>query len=47
MMPVLIGLTLLAFFILRSQARMALRLDDSDAALNAAQAARLMSGARG
>lgn len=45
LMPVLIGLTLLAFFIVRSQARMALRLDDSDAALNAAQAARLMSGA--
>jgi len=41
MMPALIGLTVLAFFVLRSQARMALRLDDSDAALNAAQAARL------
>jgi RsiW-degrading membrane proteinase PrsW (M82 family) len=41
MMPALIGLTVLAFFVLRSQARMALKLDDGDAALNAAQAARL------
>ena len=42
MMPALIGLTVLAFFVLRSQARMALRLDDADAALNAAHAARAM-----
>jgi RsiW-degrading membrane proteinase PrsW (M82 family) len=42
MMPALIGLTVVAFFVLRSQARMALRLDDADAALNAANAARLM-----
>ena len=41
LMPMLIGLTLLAFFVLRSQARMALRLDDADAALSAAHAARL------
>jgi RsiW-degrading membrane proteinase PrsW (M82 family) len=41
LMPVLIGLTLLAFFVLRSQARMALKLDDADAALNAAHAAKL------
>jgi RsiW-degrading membrane proteinase PrsW (M82 family) len=40
LMPALFGLTLAAFFVLRSQARMALRLDDSDAALNAAHAAR-------
>lgn len=40
MMPALIGLTVLAFFVLRSQARTALRLDDADVALNAAQAAR-------
>jgi RsiW-degrading membrane proteinase PrsW (M82 family) len=40
LMPALIGLTLLAFFVLRSQARMALKLDDADAALNAAHAAR-------
>ncbi|NVB78026.1 MAG: PrsW family intramembrane metalloprotease [Kofleriaceae bacterium] len=45
MMPALIGLTLLAFFVLRSQARMALRLDDADAALGAAAAARLRGGA--
>jgi len=32
-MPALIGLTLLAFFVLRSMARTALRLDDADAAL--------------
>ena len=38
MMPALIGLTLLAFFVLRSQARMALRLDDADAALAASKA---------
>ncbi len=42
MMPALIGLTVAAFFVLRSQARMALRLDDADAALNAANAARLL-----
>ncbi|HEY5950598.1 MAG TPA: PrsW family intramembrane metalloprotease [Kofleriaceae bacterium] len=41
LMPALIGITLLAFFVLRSQARMALRLDDADAALNAAHAAKL------
>jgi RsiW-degrading membrane proteinase PrsW (M82 family) len=41
MMPALIGLTVLAFFVLRSQARTALRLDDADVALNAAQAARV------
>jgi RsiW-degrading membrane proteinase PrsW (M82 family) len=41
LMPILIGLTLLAFFVLRSQARMALRLDDADAALHAAHAAKL------
>lgn len=40
LMPALVGLTVTAFFVLRSQARMALRLDDSDAALNAAHAAR-------
>jgi RsiW-degrading membrane proteinase PrsW (M82 family) len=45
MMPALVGLTLLAFFVLRSQARMALRLDDADAALHAAQAARGSGGA--
>jgi protease PrsW len=39
MMPALIGLTVAAFFVLRSQARTALRLDDADVALNAAQAA--------
>ncbi len=32
-MPTLIGLTLLAFFVLRSMARTALRLDDADASL--------------
>jgi RsiW-degrading membrane proteinase PrsW (M82 family) len=42
MMPALFGLTLLAFVVLRSQARMALELDDADAALNAAHAARLV-----
>lgn len=42
MMPALIGLTVAAFFVLRSQARMALRLDDADAALVAAHAARDM-----
>jgi protease PrsW len=36
----LVALTVIAFFVLRSQARMALRLDDADAALNAAHAAR-------
>jgi RsiW-degrading membrane proteinase PrsW (M82 family) len=41
MMPALIGLTVLAFFVLRSQARTALRLDDADVAHNAAQAARV------
>jgi RsiW-degrading membrane proteinase PrsW (M82 family) len=40
MMPALVGLTVLAFFVLRSQARMALKLDDADAALTAAHAAR-------
>jgi len=40
LMPALIGITILAFIVLRSQARMALRLDDADAALNAAHAAR-------
>lgn len=40
MMPALLGLTVAAFFVLRSQARTALRLDDADVALNAAQAAR-------
>jgi protease PrsW len=45
MMPALIGLTVLGFFVLRSQARMALRLDDSDAALVAAHAARGMQSA--
>lgn len=43
-MPALIGLTILAFFVLRSQARMALRLDDADAALGAARAARHLGG---
>jgi RsiW-degrading membrane proteinase PrsW (M82 family) len=38
-MPTLIGLTLLAFFILRSMARTALRLDDADAARHAVAAA--------
>jgi hypothetical protein len=37
MMPALIGLTVVAFFVLRSQARTALRLDDADAALTARQ----------
>jgi RsiW-degrading membrane proteinase PrsW (M82 family) len=41
LMPVLVGLTLLAFFVLRSQARMALKLDDADAALGAARHAQL------
>lgn len=41
MMPALVGLTLIAFFVLRSQARIALKLDDADAALGAAAAARL------
>jgi RsiW-degrading membrane proteinase PrsW (M82 family) len=41
LMPILIGFTLLAFFVLRSQARMALRLDDADAALAAAHATKL------
>ena len=44
MMPALVGLTLLAFFVLRSQARIALKLDDADAALGAAAAARLRAG---
>ena len=44
MMPMLVGLTLLSFFVLRSQARMALRLDDADAALSAAAAAKLLHG---
>jgi RsiW-degrading membrane proteinase PrsW (M82 family) len=39
LMAALVGLTILAFFVLRSQARMALKLDDADAALNAAHAA--------
>jgi protease PrsW len=43
MLPALFGLTLLAFFVLRSQARMALRLDDADAAIAAADAARARS----
>ena len=43
MMPVLAGLTILAFLILRSQARMALRLDDADATLNAASAAKALA----
>jgi RsiW-degrading membrane proteinase PrsW (M82 family) len=34
-MPALVGLTLLAFFVLRSMARTALRLDDADATLAA------------
>jgi len=34
-MPTLVGLTLLAFFVLRSMARTALRLDDADATLAA------------
>jgi RsiW-degrading membrane proteinase PrsW (M82 family) len=41
LMPALVALTLLAFLVLRSQARMALKLDDADAALGAANAARL------
>lgn len=43
LMPALVALTVGAFFVLRSQARMALRLDDADAALNAAHAARAMA----
>jgi RsiW-degrading membrane proteinase PrsW (M82 family) len=43
LMPMLFGLTLLAFFVLRSQARMALRLDDADAALGAARSAQRSS----
>lgn len=39
LIPALVGITLLAFFVLRSQARKALELDDADAALNAARAA--------
>jgi len=35
MMPAMIALTVVAFFVLRSQARIALRLDDADAALGA------------
>jgi RsiW-degrading membrane proteinase PrsW (M82 family) len=38
-MPALVGLTLLAFFVVRSMARTALRLDDADAALAARAAA--------
>jgi RsiW-degrading membrane proteinase PrsW (M82 family) len=45
LMPALIGLTVAAFFVLRSQARMALRLDDADVALNAARAAQLGASA--
>jgi protease PrsW len=41
MFPALIGLTLLAFFVLRSMAKTALRLDDADAVVQAADAARL------
>jgi RsiW-degrading membrane proteinase PrsW (M82 family) len=37
--PVLLGLTLLAFFVVRAMARTALRLDDADAARGAAAAA--------
>jgi hypothetical protein len=44
LMPALVGLTVAAFFVLRSQARMALKLDDADAALNAAHAARMSAG---
>src|SRR5690606_12849632 len=44
MMPALVGLTVLAFLVMRSQARMALKLDDADAALNAAHAARRPAG---
>lgn len=40
LMPALIALTIAAFFVLRSQARMALKLDDADAALVAAHAAK-------
>jgi protease PrsW len=40
MMPALVIITILGFFILRSQARTALSLDDADVALNAAHAAR-------
>jgi RsiW-degrading membrane proteinase PrsW (M82 family) len=39
-MPALIGLTVVAFLTLRAMARTALRLDDADAALTAAAAAR-------
>jgi RsiW-degrading membrane proteinase PrsW (M82 family) len=39
MMPVLVAITLLGFLIVRYQAKHALRLDDADVALNAAQAA--------
>ena len=45
MMPALLALTVGAFFVLRSQARMALKLDDADAALGAANAARQPGGA--
>ncbi len=41
LLPALLAITLLAFFVLRSQARMALELDDADAALGAAHAAKL------
>lgn len=44
LMPALVGITLLAFFVVRSQVRVALALDDADAALNAAQAAQLRAG---
>jgi RsiW-degrading membrane proteinase PrsW (M82 family) len=40
MMPALAVITLIGFFILRYQAKTALRLDDADVALNAAHAAR-------
>ena len=39
MMPTLVAITLVGFFIVRYQAKHALRLDDADVALNAAQAA--------
>ncbi len=39
-MPAIIGLTVLAFFVVRSMARTALRLDDADATIAAADAAR-------
>ena len=47
MIPALVAVNLIAFFVLRSQARMALKLDDADAALHAAHTARATAKASG